>query len=195
MTDEERNFILGITGALAWLPALLALIPVVIRYFQQSKIQGKIISRYNNLNKDKTQTFFLFKLSIFTQHKSFNIKNISCELEDLNGKKFSTNARNNRLTVFTWEMRQRKLLVPEDQFLNNCAFLPVDQNVVGYLMLHFKGDLDRPLKSTNFIFESFDGKIKRLELQESGVQEEQLLFDDNIWGNITKEELEKFSSV
>ena len=180
-------FILALIGALAWTPTIL-------EFFKRSEIEGKIISRYNNLNRDKTQTMFLYKLSIFSKNKSFNIKNISCELEDLNGEKFLAAARNNRLVIFTFE-KPYKLLVPGNEFLNNYSFLPADKNVVGYLCFHFDGNLDRILKSTTFIFESFDNKVKRLNVQESNLQKEQLFFDDTIWQSVNMDEVKEHPAL
>ncbi|MFO7889143.1 MAG: hypothetical protein R6V04_02270 [bacterium] len=132
----------------------------------------------------------LYKLSVFSKHKPFNIRNISCEIEVENGEKARADARNNRLVVFTFD-KPYKLLVPGDQFLNNSTLLPAEKNVVGYLCFHFDGNYDRKLKSTTFIFESFDGKVQRLVFQESFIQEGQLFFDDTIWEGITETELQK----
>jgi hypothetical protein len=181
------TFILALIGALAWMPHILD-------FFKKSKIEGKTISRYNNINADKTETIFLFKLSIFSKNKSFNLKQISCEIEDLNGKIFLATARNNRLIVFTFE-KPYKLLVPENQFLNNFSLLPADKNVVGYLCFHFAGNLDRKLRTTTFILESFNKRVQRLRFQESDVHKEQLLFDDTIWQTVDMEEIQNHPAL
>ena len=181
------TFILALIGALAWTPTLLG-------FFKRGRIEGNMISRYNNLNKDKTQTMFLYKLSIFSKHKPFDIKRISCELEDLNGEKCFAAARNNRLVIFTFE-KPYKLLAPGDQFLNNYVLLLADKNVVGYLCFHFDGNLDRKLKSTTLIFESFGRKSQRLCFQESRIQKEELFFDDTIWQSINMEEVKKHPAL
>jgi len=98
------TFILALIGALSWTPT-------IIKFLKPNKLMGKMISRYSNLNKDKTQTFFLFKLSILSKNKSFNLKQIKCEIEDLDGNKFLAPAGNYRIVVFTFEDRPQKLLL------------------------------------------------------------------------------------
>jgi hypothetical protein len=180
------TFVLALIGALAWTPT-------IFNFLKSSKIEGKIISRYTNINK-QNQTMHLYKLSVFSKHKPFNIRNISCEIDVANGEKARADARNNRLVVFTFD-KPYKLLVPGDQFLNNSTLLPAEKNVVGYLCFHFHGNYDRKLKSTTFIFESFDGKVQRLVFQESSIQEGQLFFDDTIWEGITGTELQKHPAL
>jgi len=182
------TFVLAFIGALAWTPTILG-------FLKSSKIEGKIISRYINIiYKPQTQTIHLYKLSIFSKHKPFNIRTISCEIEFVNGEKARSDARNNRLMVFTFD-KPYKLLVSGDQFLNNSTLLPAEKNVVGYLCFHFDGNYDHKLKSTTFIFEPFNGKIQRLVFQESSIKEGQLFFDDTIWEGITESELQKHPAL
>ncbi len=135
MSDKLQfwtTFTLALIGALAWTP-------IIWKSCTPGKIQGKIISRYNNLSKDSTQTFLLYKLSIVCQNKPFHIRWIRCEIEDLNGNKFLASARNNRIVVFTQSKQPepRKLLegfsdrssdIPQlllvsgDEYLNNFTF-------------------------------------------------------------------------
>lgn len=181
------TFIVASIGALAW-------IPNIIPFLKPNKIIGKIISRYMNLNKDKTQTFFIFKLSIISKNRPFNLGQIKCELEDLDGNKFIATAVNNRLTIFTFE-RPYKLLLSGDQFLNNFSIIPADKNIVGYLSFKFEGNLDCKLKSTTFIFESFDNKILTLKFDESKINKDQLFFDDSIWESITFQEIKEHPAI
>ena len=119
---------------------------------------------------------FLFKLSFFTKNKPYNIKQISCQIQEKGGKKFDAIAFNSRLTVFTNKVigslspsrkpnfieKQQCLLVSEDKFLNNYSFFPAGKNVTGYLLFKFVELLDKEIKSTTFVFESFNGRIIKL---------------------------------
>lgn len=194
MSDKLQfwtTFILALIGALAQTP-------IIWKLCTPCKIQGKIISRYNNITKGETQTFILYKLSILFQNKPFNLMQIKCEMEDLNGNKFFASAANMRQVVFTHsklpdpkklleghkeDSREvpQLLLVSGDEFLNNFSFFPADENVVGYLFFKFDGNLDLKFRSTTFIFESFDGKTKKLKFEESDIHAEQLYWDDTIW--------------
>jgi hypothetical protein len=177
------TFILAFIGALGG----LASVKMVVDYCRPCRIVGKMISRYNNINRDETQTFFLFKLSVLAKHKPFSLRQIKCEIEDLKGEKFTAPALNNRLVVFAApednSIRQ-KLSVSGEDFLNNSSFLPVNTNIDGYLFFRFEGNLDREIRSTTFIFESFENKMKKLEFRESDIHREQLFWDDTIWQTV-----------
>lgn len=179
---EFWTLVVAAIGALAWLPSILSL-------FEKSEIEGKLLSRYSNINKDRTQSMFLFKISLFSKNKPFDLKNISCEFEFENGEKLSANASNNRVTVFTFDTTY-KLLLTGEEFINNYSFLPANENKVGYLYFQPNGDLDHKLNSTTFIFESFDNKTQKVVFQEKSIHEEQLFFDDTIWKPIDRKEIE-----
>ncbi|MCP4259203.1 MAG: hypothetical protein GY774_17100 [Planctomycetes bacterium] len=185
---------LAVVGALGG----LASIKMIVDYFTPCKIVGKMISRYYNVNtKDKTQTFFLFKLSVLAKNKPFNLRQIKCEIEDSNGKTFLASALNMRYVIFTNPGDKddkyivQKLLVSGDEYLNNSSFLPVNKNVDGYLIFTFEGNLDCEIWSTTFIFESFVKRIEKLEFKESDIHGKHLFWDDNIWQTLDKEEIEK----
>jgi hypothetical protein len=183
----------------------LASVKIVVDHFTPGKIKGKIISRYSNLNADKTQTYLLYKVSILCQKKPFNLMQIKCVIKDLNGNEFTASAENTRQAVFTLRKRQdlqkllegqqqvrrdvpHSLLVSANEFLNNASFFPANENIVGYLYFLFEGDLDFKWQSTTFNFESFDGKIRKFKVEESDIKEGQLFFDDTIWQVLVTEE-------
>ena len=182
------TFILALIGALAWTPALISLL-------KPNRIVGKMISRYRNLNEDKSQTLFLFKLSILSKNKSFNLKQIKCEIENLNSEKFLALAANYRLIVFTQNNNLQKLLLSGEDFLNNSSFLPRDKNIVGYLVFKFDGSLDFKPLSTTFIFNSFEDKVRKLKIKESNVFEGQLFFDDTIWQTVDQKYIQNHPAV
>lgn len=181
------TFALALIGALAWMPS-------IVTWLKPNKIVGKMISRYNNLNADRTQTLFLYKLSILSKNKSFNLNQIKCEIEDHDGNKFLASAENNRLVVFTYE-NPKKLLVSGEDFLNNSSFLSSNKNITGYLFFKFNGDLDFKPLSTTFIFESFENKIRRLKIKESDTLGKELFFDDTIWQTIDENYIQDHPAI
>ncbi len=178
------TFVIAVIGALAWTPS-------IIKFFQPNKIVGKMISRYSNLNKDQSETYFIFKLAILSKNKDFNLKRIKCEIEDINGNKVIATAQNSRIIVFVHDGQPNKLLIPSDTLLNNTTLLPEDKNIVGYLYFKFNENFDRKFRSTSFIFESFDKKIKELKFKESEITSNQLFFDDKIWKQIDDNEIKE----
>jgi hypothetical protein len=188
------TLIIALIGAFGGVPYLWNLI------FVKSEIQGKIISRYDNINPNEQSTMFLFKLSFFAKNKPYNIKQISCQIQDIEGKKFDAIAFNSRLTVFTNKVidglspsgkpnfieKQQRLLVSEDKFLNNYSFFPAEKNVTGYLLFKFGEILDKELESTTFVFESFNGRIKKITFKEAKIKDFSLFYDDTIWENYTE---------
>lgn len=192
----------------------LASVKMIFDYFKPIKIVGKMISRYNNLNVDKTLTFFLFKLSIISKNKPFNLGEIKCEIEYPNGEKFLASAENPRYIGFSLSKLEspqklhkllkapqklpeapHKLLVPAGEFLNNTSLLPANKNIVGYIYFKFNGNLDHEVRSTTFIFESFENKTKKLKFKESDIHEDKLFFDDTIWQMVDIKGIENHSSI
>lgn len=179
---------------------ILGGIPGICNFFRKSKLEGKIISRYNNINPNMKKSLLLFKLSLFSKNKPFNIKQISCQIEDVEGKKSYAAAFNSRLTVFVnkeidkllpsgeinFIEKKQRLLISEDKFLNNYSFFPAEKNITGYLLFKFDCILEQKWKTTTFIFESFDKKIQRIKFQESILKKEALFYDDSIWEDYKK---------
>ena len=178
------SFILALIGALAW-------IPDIIEYFKKISLNGKIISRYNNLTADKQQTFFLFKLSILFMNKSFNLKQIRCEIVDNDGNIYKSTARNLRKIVFGFDDGHYQCTANGDEFLNNFAVFTSGANVSGYLFFSFHENLDRSIKSTKFIFESFEGKVLSLNFNETEIRGDELWFDEDLWNKLSKDQIEK----
>jgi hypothetical protein len=181
------TFILALFGSLGGLASII----IIVKCFIPGVIEGKIISRYNNLNEQRSHTFFLYKLSILSKNKPFNLRQIKCEIEDINGNRFIASAINNRLVKFVSpedKNKLQKLIVPGDEFLNNSCFLPANKNISGYLFFKFEGNLDREIRSTTFFFESFGQKIKKMKFKESDILGEQLFWDNSIWQTVSDKE-------
>lgn len=177
MSEEVKfwaTFILALAGALAW-------VPKIIDYYRKTSVKGKIVSRYNNLTEGGSQTFFLYKLSTIFMNKRFNIKRIRCEIVDKDGNIYKSNARNFRELRFVFETDELKCMANGNEYLNNYSIFPENINISGYLIFNFNGNLDRPLESTKFIFESFEGEIVDLLFKEDEIRSDELWHDDSLW--------------
>jgi len=169
-TTEKVTLLISIIGALAWLPQLFDL-------FKSQEILGKIISRYDNFN-DK-QSFYLYKLSLFSKNKPFHLKQITCTLEYDDGQKFNDTARNMRYVIFNGN---EELQVLGKEYINNFSILPNDTNIEGYLFFcyDFSNRTSKIIKTT-FTFESYDDKVRTLSFEEKYIDGKQLFYDDSIW--------------
>jgi hypothetical protein len=70
---DWNNLISAVIGG------VIGLSPIAINYFKRTKIKGKLISQYSNLEatpEGNNRTIMLQKLSIFTEHKNFYLKDI-----------------------------------------------------------------------------------------------------------------------
>jgi len=169
-TEAIITLLISIIGALAWLPRILDKL-------KKQELHGKIISRYNNFN-DK-ETFFLFKMSLFSKNKTFHLMEVSCSIEFEDGQQFSSIARNMRKVVFN---QNEELQILGKDFINNFSILPNDVNVEGYLFFSF-GFVKQTVKitKTTFIFKSFENQTKTLPFNEKDIDDRQLFYDDTIW--------------
>lgn len=170
------TFILALVGALAW-------IPTVIVHLKKISLRGKIISRYVNYTEGKKETLILYKLSIILLNKSFNLKQIRCEIVDKDGNSYKSTAGNWREIKFCFgeSNKEFKCTVNGNEYLNNHVQIPANISVPSYLFFKFHVDLERQLESTKFIFESFEGEIISLVFKEAGIQGGELWFDDSVW--------------
>jgi len=167
------TLILSVIGALAWLPEIISLL-------KKQEIFGKIISRYGNYN-DK-ETFFLFKLGLFSKNKTFDLKEVSCEIEFEDGQRFNSVSRNMRKVIFN---RNEELQILGKEFINNFAILPSDSNLEGYLFFSFEF-VKKTIKmtKTTFLFKSFNNREKKVVFNERDIDERQLFYDDSIWKKV-----------
>jgi hypothetical protein len=171
------TLILGLIGALAWLPT-------IIETCKKPKIDGKIISRYNNITHDKKQLLFLYKLSVVATKKNFLLKDIDLKTKFKSSSEIISTSRNNRQIVFNIDGKLKKLNVPDNKFLNNLSVLKKDSPEVGYLFFSIDYDKDEPIDYIELNFISFDEKKeKKLRFSSYDIKEEKLLFDDSIWSD------------
>lgn len=169
-TGQIITLMISSIGALAWLPQIITLL-------KRQRILGKIISRYDK------QTFFLFKLSLFSKNKPFQLKNVSCVILFEDGQEFKDITRNMRRVIFNGD---EELQVLGKDFINNFSFLPANENIEGYLFFSFSfSNRESSIKKTSFIFESYDKKRRALDFIEKEIDSKQMFFDDSIWEKVS----------
>jgi len=176
MTDKFKfwsTLIIGFIAALSWTPFL-------IERLSRKKLDGKIISQYSNFTKDKKEILLLYKISVVSRNKDFFLKDIDLKIKFNSSDFLNSTARNNRLTVFTWD-KPKRLIVPDKEFLNNISVLSKNEPVVGYLSFLIPYDKDEPVEEVQFLFKSYNNKVKSLVFKTADIKQEKLLFDDTIW--------------
>ena len=180
------TLIIGLIGALAWLP-------IILENLKEQKIEGKIISSYSNINKEKSQIFLLYKLSIVSVNKDFLLKDIDLKIKFKSSSEIISTSRNNRLVVFGIGGKLKKLNVPDNTFLNNLSVLKKDSPEVGYLFFSVDYDKNEPIDYIEFKFISFDDKKeKSIRFRSEDIKEEKILFDDSIWTDFEVNTTEKY---
>ena len=166
--------ILGVIGALSWLP-------YVIEIFSPTEIHGKLISIYGNVgtSRNTEATLFLTKIAFFTKNRNYNVRDIELRIRfEKSGWKRAV-ITNQRSTIFTFPDGPRKLNLKNEDFLNNLIVFPKDSPVVGYINSYIPGSVDERILEVEIILNSFKGENKKLILQSPPI--EQMLFDDSIW--------------
>jgi|WetSurMetagenome_2_1015567.scaffolds.fasta_scaffold1055865_1 hypothetical protein len=169
---ETLTLIISLIGALAWLPTIFETI-------RKRKLSGKMISRYNNFNSN--DTFFLFKLNIFSKNKDLYLKDVFCEIEFEDGITYKGIASNMRLVIFNGN---EKLKILGTNFINNLSVLPKNTGVEGYLYFSYNFVRKEQIKNTKFEFITFENKKYILDFKESDINSKTLFYDDSIWEKI-----------
>jgi hypothetical protein len=174
----------GFIGACAWAP-------FIYEKFQINHFDGKVISVYNNFNKDKSKIFFLFKISVVSRNKDFFLKDIDVKVKFPSSNYITSPSKNMRLVVFNFDSNFKKLNIPDNQLLNNLSVLKKDDPEVGYIFTEIPFDKDEPFQNLEFIFSSYDNNSKSISFTIEQLKSEKLLFDDSIWTtiNITDQNL------
>src|SRR4030042_5620527 len=89
--NENRRFwltlIIGLIGAAAWLS------PWVYEAIRINKFDGKIISIYNNVTKDRKTLYFLFKLSVISRNKDYFLRDIDLKIKFPSSQYLTATAR------------------------------------------------------------------------------------------------------
>ena len=188
MNENSRfwlTLIIGLIGAAAWLS------PWVYEAIRINKFDGKIISIYNNVTKDRKTIYFLFKLSVISRNKDYFLRDIDLKIKFPSSQYLTATARNNRLVVFNIDGVFKKLTIKDKDFLNNLSVLKKDFAEVGYLFFSIDYDKDEPIEEVAFIFKSYDkNKQRTINFKQNDIQEKKLLFDDSIWTAVNTEDPE-----
>ena len=179
-TKFIATLIIGIIGASAWFA------PLIYKHVSRNKFHGKIISIYSNFNEDRSKILLLFKISVVSKNKDFFLKDVDSRIKFQSSSYINGSASNNRIVVFTFENKPKKLLVPGNEFINNMSVLKKDAAVVGYLMYIIDYSKDEDIDEIEFIFKSYKRKRRKtLKFKRSeDIIREKLFHDNSIWGDI-----------
>ena len=178
------TIIIAAIGALSWIPQIIELL-------KPNKISGKIISQYFNFTADHNNILILYKLSVVSMNKDYFLKDINLKIKFESSEVLTSISRNNRLTVFTFE-RPKKLLVPNNEFLNNLSIFPKNKAVVGYLFFSVPHSNEENIKTVEFEFLSQQKGIKTLKFSSADIIKEKLLFDDTIWSDLNPDSTSQY---
>lgn len=170
-------FVLALIGALAWSPTIW-------NALRPNKVDGKIISIYNNFSADKKKIFLLLKVSLVSMRKDFFLKDVSLIVRFRSSQPLTATSRNMRLVVFNIDGAFKKLTVPGKEFINNLSVLPKGNSEVGYLFFSVNYNQDEPFREIDLILTSFDGQTKTLHFAGNEIDSDKLLFDDSIWAPV-----------
>lgn len=177
MKKVDWSLILTLLGVIA------AWIPFLYEKFSPNLIKGKLISQYDNVGqfRGEAKELFLFKLGIISLNQSFDLKDIDIDINFEQHGWVHSSSVNPRKTYFTLENKLKRLIVPEQSFLNNLTILKKDEPVVGYLMTNTPVYPNDKILEIKFIFKSFQRDKKVLSFKTAELDETKLFYDDSIW--------------
>lgn len=131
----------------------------------------------------------LVKLSVLVENQELAINDIMCTIKLKNGNTFSSNALSARNLKFGFNsLNDNKTHTYKlfhhinDKFINHFTVIPKETAMSGYLIFCFDRCKDlSDLEATIFEFENFTNKKLILEIKESSLNSDKLLFDESIW--------------
>ena len=174
------TFSIGIIGAAAWLPT-------IFEYFKTPIIKGKILSTYASVVtiQGKKQAAYVVKLSLFTQNKTLNLKDINISMKFPDTKEIEGNIFMFRSASFMFNENGqdiiKKLRVPIQEYIYNFSSLPKEETVIGYITFTANEIIDKPFEYLTFTFIDYKNKEYKLKFMGSELTSNKLLFDDSIW--------------
>jgi len=176
---EVITLIAALIGAAAWLQQ------PVFDYFRKAEIHGKIISNYGSKSNDGN-ILYLLKLSIFSENKTFYLKDIGAFV------KFPGSEKELKCKPWTWRKAfftfaengkeiTKQLQIDSKEYLLHFTIFPNDQTVVGYFAFSVGYSKDEMFDYIRFIFDDYSGHSAELKITKAEIQDNKLIFDDNIW--------------
>jgi hypothetical protein len=178
------TFILALIGALAWLQ------PIVYSWFQDKRLNGKILSNDANIglvpNNTNPQTIYFQKVAVFSKNKDFFPKDIKAFL------KYPSITNELPCVLWTWkeliftfpEHRQnirKKLNIRQSDYLIQKIVFPKNETKVGYVSFSVDFNKDEMFEYVKYEFEDFNGKKKKITFSEKEINANKLSHDSNIW--------------
>lgn len=176
---EIITLVVALIAAASWLQQ------PIFNYFRKAEIDGKIISQYANISKDGN-LHILQKLSIFSKNKTFYLKDIRAFIKFPGSEK--------ELECKPWMWRKASFVLPEngkevrkqlqidsEEYLLHFTIFPKDQTVVGYFAFSVGYSKEEKFDYIRFIFDDYSGNSVKLIITKAEIQENKMMFDDNIW--------------
>jgi hypothetical protein len=161
-------------------------VPFLVEFFKKPQINGKIISFYNNVERDSTP-IFLLKLAVVCSEKDLLLSEVDVRVKFKSSQVYNTTSLNYRKVVFFKEGKYWRSKISGNECLNNLTILRKDTHEVGYL--YFKVDSiikDEPFEFIEFIFRSYDSNLDQtLRFEEHQIQSKKLFYDDSIWEEVS----------
>lgn len=174
---------LGLIGALAWLPSIL-------EWTRKAKIEGKIISQYENVGAFSIDsaigTIVVQKLSIFSRRKEFFNKNIKVFLKFPNrNDEVEAQVIVPRKLLFTFEENKAKVVreldIESNEHILLFTIFPKDESVTGYIVFKLNFKIEQNYEYVRYAFNGFGDKKLELKIPSSEIKANELLHDEQIW--------------
>jgi hypothetical protein len=168
----------------AILGGLIGLSPSIISYFRKPKIKGRIISQYANVApspEGEKCSIFLQKVSIFSEHQNFYLKEIEIFVKFPNSTEIECKNWMWRALTFTFDGIQRKLNIDPKDYLLHFTVFPKEQSIIGYISFTFDLIKDEKFEYIKYLFKDYKGNVSELKIDQSEIVESTQMFDDSIW--------------
>lgn len=179
---DWNNLISAVIGG------LIGLSPTAINYFKKTKIKGKLISQYSSLGttpEGNNRTIMLQKLSIFTEHKNFYLKDIEIFIKHPNSPEIRCENWIWRTLSFVFIENNvnvmKRLMINKNEYLLHYTVFPKEQSIVGYISYTFDSVIDEKFEYVKYLFKDYKGNVKELKIDKSEIMENTQMFDDSIW--------------
>ena len=172
----------------ALLGGLIGLTPSIISYFRKPKIKGRIISQYANVGSSPECgkcSIILQKVSIFSEHQNFYLKEIEIFAKFLNSTEIECKNWIWRALTFTFDDNgkpiKRNLNIDPKDYLLHFTVFPKEQSIIGYISFTFDTIKDEKIEYIKYLFKDYKGNVIELKIDKSEIVESTQIFDDSIW--------------
>lgn len=177
--DWNWELILGLIGALAWIPWLFD-------KFTPAKLYGNVISQFANQGtfNNSPGVLHYLKLSLTCINKNYNIKEIRIQVKYTNDERWY-NGEIFWARTSTWVMAdnitRKQLTIPNTEFLGFTNILEVDKSRYYYLTFMTEKEQIQEFEIIRISFYDFKGKHEDIIFNATQINENNILWDDSIW--------------